>query len=177
MFTWGKTPHQHLALRVSVDLFKLQNVHHQTVWDSHSRDLGQGRGPWPSQLLTALTVSASLTSIRNWQPEKCLHSCRSWPIRGKYPGHMIILDQSEVSKRLESGPNLQLLPSNPICPDPTLPCYRLYPVWVTVQVYTLWPSPGNPRVIYGHHQDPPDACQLDQVFARFSLSFRRYALG
>ena len=45
------------------------------LWDSHSRVPGQGRCPWPSQLLTALTVSvsASLTSIRNWQAELCLH--------------------------------------------------------------------------------------------------------
>ena len=113
--------------------------------------------PWPSLLLTS--CQCLTMSHLNWRltgrviSPFLLYShvlmtvaTNPWPENKSRDQSRPIINQSAMTPPM----------SDPICPDTGAP-WSLYPVWVTVQVYSaLCLSPANPRVIYGLH-DPPDA--------------------
>ena len=146
------------------------------LWDSHSRDPGQGRLPLTfSQLFSPPSMSMSQVS-----PQFAADKESNVSIPALFSCPHVCLDQSEArvqvtwsaptNQKPDSGLNLQLLPqwmSDPICPDTGTPGHLRSGSQYKCTVFTL--SPANPRVIYGLN-DPPDASTGALIFAWFSSS-------
>ena len=175
----SKTQHhiQHLARVGCVDVFKLQNVHHQVV---RLPQAWSGPRPAAPDLLPAfLTAPMSLSQVSG------LRSHLNSRLTGRVMSPFLLYSHVHMSvptnqrqeyrsrdrpRPIRSQTQSAMTPpmSDPICPDTGTPGHIRSGSQYKCTVH-LCLSPANPRVIYGLNH-PPDASTGALIFAWFSSS-------